>query len=164
MAEYLDGLFSLQAQYPAWRDVFVEEHATHIGYVRKTVSVTGTAGQKILIGTILIDNDDGTVTIPANAAAIATAVTDGKKFAIYAGNDVIQNINIHPTTNKNVTEFFSDLLTQDVVVVYRGIIGVGKRGLRFPANTAANDIKAVHKQLEEQGIHVLRQVGISNPV
>lgn len=169
MATNFDSI--LHNQFPQFGEVFQSELGTPIGYTRKTVSVTGTAGQKLYIGDILIDNGDGTVTIPANIAAITTAISGGKTLAIYAGNDAHQNVNTaNPTYNHNVTDFYTGALTQKVVVVYRGIIGVARggvidatdgranAGLRFPTSTTTAQMKTVREQLEKQGIHVLRQV------
>jgi len=161
------AILQLQKYFPRFGDVFQHEAGTPIGYTRKTVSVTGTAGAKLFIGDFLVLDSitATTATIPADIEAIKAAPVLG----IYAGNDAHQNMNTdNPTYNHNVTEFNTDTLTQDVVVVYRGMIGVARggskgtsrydSGLRFPASTSKSDMQAVWDKLEEQGIHVLRQV------
>lgn len=160
-------IMTLQKYFPRFGDVFQHEDGVPIGFTRKTIKVTGVAGQKLHIGDfIVMDSKTAkTGTIPADIAAIKAAAWLG----VYGGNDPIQNVNTdNPTYNSNVTEFAADTLEQDVVVVYRGRIGVAcggsegttryDSGLRFPAATAITDRQAVWDKLEEQDIHVLRQV------
>ena len=156
-----------QKRFPTYGDVFQDEHGVITGYTRKTVEVTGTAGQQLLIGDfiVLASAVAETGTIPADIAAIKAAPT----LAIYAGNEAYQNMNTdNPSYNHNVTDFVAGRLKQKVVVVYRGMTNVAGgsvkgttkwfTGLKFPAGTSKADIKAVHNKLELQGIHILRQV------
>lgn len=157
----------LQKRFPEFGEVFQDEHGTLIGYTRQTVEVTGTAGQQLLIGDLLVMQTvaDTTATIPADIAAIKAAPI----LAVYAGNEAYQNMNTdNPTYNHNVTDFTADRLKQEVVVINRGPIGLtwgGPKGttkyftgLKFPAGTSKADIAAVHKKLTIQGFKILRQV------
>lgn len=161
------AIMQLQKYFPRFGDVFQHEDGTPIGFTRKTVEVTGTAGTKLYIGDfiVLASKTAKVGTIPADIDAIKSAPWLG----IYAGNDAYKNMNTdNPTYNNNVTEFEADTLTQDAVVVYRGRMGVARggsegtsrydSGLRFPANTSRADMQVVWDKLEEQDIHVLRQV------
>lgn len=161
------SIMQLQKYFPRFGDVFQHEDGIPIGFTRKTLEITGTAGKKLYIGDFIVmaSKTAKTGTIPADIDAIKNAPYLG----IYAGNDAHQNVNTdNPTYNHNVTEFEADTLTQDIVVVYRGRIGVARggsegttrfdSGLRFPKATAKADMQAVWDKLEEQDIHVLRQV------
>lgn len=150
------ALLDLDAQFglghTEFSDVFQTEAGTTIGYVRKNGSLTGTAGTTIQIGTILQDNDDGTFTIPATTAAITNPV-------IYCGDDPYRQQGAGKRDwNPNTTVFTADNLTQDVVVVYRGRVGVGKSYLVFPADANATTKQAVYKLLDDKGFKVIRQV------
>lgn len=160
-------ILKFQKVFPTFGDVFQHEIGAVIGYTRETVKVTGTAGQKLVIGDLLVmDSHTAKVaTIPADIAAMKGAAVLG----VYAGNEAYQNMNTdNPTYNHNVTEFVAGRLTQDVVVIHRGPIGVaggGKAGttkhftgLKFPADTVRADIEAVHDKLRLQGFKILRQV------
>lgn len=159
--------FILQEDFPRFGDVFQHELGVTIGYTRETVEVTGTAGAKLYIGDLLVMSSitADTATIPADIAAIKAAPV----LAVYAGNDAYLNVNTDdPTYNHNVTEFEASTLTQKVVVINRGPVGVagggakgGSKyftGLKFPTGTSLADIKAVHDKLHAQGFKILRQV------
>lgn len=161
------AIMQLQKYFPRFGDVFQHEDGVPIGFTRKTLEVTGTAGKKLFIGDfIVMESKTAKVgTIPADIEAIKSA----KWLGIYAGNDAHQNMNTdNPTYNHNVTEFEAKTLKQNVVVVYRGRMGVARggaegttrydSGLRFPKGTSKVDMQAVWDKLEEQDIHVLRQV------
>lgn len=156
-----------QVYFPRYHDVFQHEDGVIIGYTRKTLKVTGTAGKKLFIGDFIVmasaTADEGT--IPTTLQEII----DAPYLGIYGGNDPYKNVNTDdPTYNHNVTTFGESTLTQEIVVVYRGRVGVARggsagttrheSGLRYPANTSTPNRKIVEKKLEEQGIHVLRQV------
>lgn len=160
-------MFQLQKEFTRYGDVFQHELGSPIGYVRKTVEVTGVAGTELQIGDfiVLADATATTGTIPADIAAIKAAPFLG----IYGGNDAYRNMNTdNPTYNHSVTQFATDTLTQKVVVIHRGIVGVARggakgttrygSGLKFPAGTSKADMQEVWDKLEVQGIHVLRQV------
>lgn len=161
------AMMQLQGYFPRFSDVFQAEDGVMIGFTRKTLKVTGTVGKKLFIGDfIVMDSKTATTgTIPATVEDIKAA----KWLGIYAGNDPIQNVNTdNPTYNSNVTHFEADTLEQEVVVVYRGRIGVAQggsegttrydSGLRFPRATARTDRQVIWDKLEDQDIHVLRQV------
>lgn len=156
-----------QVVFPRFGDVFQHEVGATIGYVRSKVNVTGTAGQKLVIGDFLVmeKHSSKVATIPADLAAIKGAAVLG----IYAGADIIQNINTEdPSYNHNVTEFTDATLTQEVVVIHRGPIGISEggpvgttkafSGLKFPKGTAKADREEVHAKLIDQGFKILRQV------
>ena len=133
-------------------DVFQTEAGTTIGYVRKTVKVTGTAGVKLKIGHVLQDNGDGTATIPATTASITNPV-------VYCGDDpVLAQTRGIRDFNANNTVFTADDLTKDVVVVYRGRVGVGRSFLVFPSDATATTKETVFEALNEKGIQPIRQI------
>lgn len=161
------SMIQLQQYFTRYGDVFQHEAGVTIGFTRKTLEVTGVAGTKLEIGDfIVMDSPTAkTGTIPADIAAIKAAPYLG----IYAGNDAHQNVNTdNPTYNHSVTEFNTGTETQKIVVVYRGMIGVsrggikgthrGDSGLKYPVGTTKADREAVQDKLELQNIHVLRQV------
>lgn len=163
----MSSIMQLQKDFTRYGDVFQHEAGSPIGYVRKSIDVTGVAGGKLFIGDFLVlaSPTATTGTIPADIDAIKAAPYLG----IYGGNDAYRNMNTdNPTYNHNVTEFEADTLTQKVVVIHRGMVGVARggakgttrydSGLKFPAGTSKADMQAVWDKLEEQGIHVLRQV------
>lgn len=146
----LNALYGLGAT--EFSDVFQTEAGTTIGYVRKEVELTATAGTKVEIGTILEDNGDGTVSIPATTAGITNPV-------IYCGDDPYrQQAKGVRDWNPNTTVFSADNLTQNVVVVYRGRVGVGKSYLVFPADATAETKQAVYDLLDAKGFKIIRQV------
>lgn len=156
-----------QKYFPILSDLIQDEHGALIGYSRSSVKVTGTAGQQLLIGDFLVMDSVSaeTATIPADIEAIKAA----KVLAVYIGNEAYQNMNTDKMSyNHNVTDFVPEHLTQEVVVINRGPIGLswgGPKGttkhfsgLKFPAGTSKADIKAVHNKLIDQGFKILRQV------
>ena len=146
----LNALFNLG--HTEFSDVFQTEAGTTIGYVRKNITVTGTAGTTLQIGHILQDNGDGTATIPATTASITNPV-------IYCGDDPYkQQADGKRDWNSNTTVFTADNLTQDVVVVYRGRVGVGTSYLVFPADGTPTTRAAVHKALDDKGFKIIRQI------
>jgi len=146
----LNALYNLG--HTEFSDVFQTEAGTTIGYVRKNISVTGTAGVTLEIGHILQDNGDGTATIPATTASITNPV-------IYCGDDPYkQQADGKRDWNSNTTEFTADNLTQDVVVVYRGRVGVGTSYLVFPADVTPTTRAAVYKALDDKGFKIIRQI------
>lgn len=160
-------ILQLQKYFPRFGDVFQHEDGVPIGFTRKTLDVTGVAGTKLFIGDFIVmaSKTAKTGTIPTTIDEIKSAPYLG----IYAGNDPYLNVNTdNPTYNHNVTEFEADTLDQKIVVVYRGRMGVARggskgttrydSGLRFPTATSKTDMQAVWDKLEEQDIHVLRQV------
>ena len=161
------AIMQLQKYFPRFGDVFQHEDGIPIGFTRKTLEITGVAGTKLYIGDFIVmaSKTAKVGTVPADIDAIKSAPYLG----IYAGNDAHQNMNTdNPTYNHNVTEFNTGTEKQDIVVVYRGRIGVARggaegttrydSGLRFPKGTVKTDMQAVWDKLEEQDIHVLRQV------
>lgn len=146
----LNALYGLD--HTEFSDVFQTEAGTTIGYVRKNVSLTGTAGTTIEIGTILQDNGDGTASIPATTASITDPV-------IYCGDDPYRQQGAGKRDwNPNTTVFTADNLTQNVVVVYRGRVGVGKSYLVFPTDATATTKQAVYDLLDAKGFKIIRQV------
>lgn len=149
---YLDLNAAYGIGFTEFSDVFQTEAGTTIGYVRKNVALTATAGTTIEIGTILQDNGDGTASIPATTAGITNPV-------IYCGDDPYrQQAAGKRDFNPNTTVFTADNLTQDVVVVYRGRVGVGKSYLVFPADANEATRQAVYDLLDEKGFKIIRQV------
>lgn len=149
---YLDLNAAYGIGFTEFSDVFQTEAGTTIGYVRKNVALTATAGTTIEIGTILQDNGDGTASIPATTAGITNPV-------IYCGDDPYrQQAAGKRDFNPNTTVFTADNLTQDVVVVYRGRVGVGKSYLVFPADATEATRQAVYDLLDEKGFKIIRQV------
>lgn len=160
------ALFELQRDFPIFSDLVQNETSIQIAHCRKYANVTGTAGQVLYIGDILIDNRDGTLAIPADIAAILAA----EHLAIYIGNDPFNNqITGVKTYNPNYTEFKAGLLTQRVDVIWRGQCGLsrggivgtsrGDSGLRFPVGTTPAQMKQVWDKLTvDNGLTILRQV------
>ena len=159
--------FIFQRDFPRLGDLVQAETSISIASCRKYGSVTGTVGKELLIGDILIDNLDGTFTIPANIAAI---VDPAKRLALYIGNDPINNVNTqNPTFNPNITTFAADTLTQQISVLWRGQVGVsrggeigtsrGESGIRFPVGTTPAQMKTVWGKLTTvNNMTILRQV------
>lgn len=149
---YLDinALYGIGAT--QFSDVFQTEAGTTIGYARKEVALTATAGTTIEIGTILQDNGDGTVSIPATTAGITNPV-------IFCGDDPYrQQAKGVRDFNPNTAVFTADNLTQNVVVVYRGRVGVGTSYLVFPADVAPATRQAVYDLLDAKNFKIIRQV------
>lgn len=163
------SLIQLQKYFTAFGDVFQEEAGIGIGYTRKSVEVTGTEGEVLQIGRFI-----GMESVSAKTGTILKTIEEikeAKVLGIYAGNDAYQNmISENPTYNHNVTEFKADTLTQKVVVINRGQIGVARggnegtsrydSGLKFPAGTSLADKEIVWAKLEDAGFKVLRQVSV----
>lgn len=159
--------YFIKQDFPRLGDLIQGETSLSIASCRKQGTVTGTVGKTLYIGDILIDNLDGTFTIPADIAAI---VDPAKRLALYIGNDPIQNVDTNnPTYNSNITTFASDTLTQNVVVAWRGQLGLarggvvgtsrGESGIRFPVGTTAPQMKTVWDKLTVvNGFTILRQV------
>mgnify|MGYP001580326797 CR=1 FL=1 len=160
-------LFELQKYFPKFGDVFQHEDGVTIGYTRQELEVTGEAGGKLYIGDFIVMESPAsrTGTIPKTIQEIK----DAKWLGIYAGNDPYHQMNTkNPTYNQNVSYFNADTLTQKIIVISRGRIGVAEggsagttkhdSGLRFPATTSKADKQAVWDKLIEQGFKVLRQV------
>lgn len=143
------------ALYPRKRvlgDLIQGEDGTTIGYGREVVSVTGTAGLEIQIGTLLQqDPTTGAVTIPSTTASITNPV-------IYIGDDPY--INKHSDWFANTTVFTSDNLTQKVVVLYRGYaeVGINKAALIYPSDVTSTTQTAVEKALDGKGFKLIRGV------
>lgn len=149
---YLDLNTQFGLGHTEFSDVFQTEAGTTIGYTRKNLALTATAGTTIEIGTILEDNGDGTASIPATTAEITNPV-------IYSGDDPYrQQAAGKRDWNPNTTVFTADNLTQDVVVVYRGRVGVGKAYLVFPSDAATGTKQAVYDLLDAKGFKIIRQV------
>lgn len=149
---YLDLNTQFGLGHTEFSDVFQTEAGTTIGYTRKNLALTATAGTTIEIGTILQDNGDGTASIPATTAEITDPV-------IYCGDDPYrQQAAGKRDWNPNTTVFTADNLTQDVVVVYRGRVGVGKAYLVFPSDATATTKQAVYDLLDAKGFKIIRQV------
>ena len=150
-------LNDITPDYTKFSDVFQTEAGTTIGYARKNLSLTATAGTVVQIGTLLVDNGDGTATIPANALALSGAGVG--KIVIFCGDDIYDKQVGHRDWNPNLASFESTNLTQDVTVVWRGRVGVGKANLKWPSNVTTADKVAVYKRLEEEnGFKVIRQL------
>lgn len=149
---YLDLNTQFGLGHTEFSDVFQTEAGTTIGYTRKNLALTATAGTTIEIGTILEDNGDGTASIPETTAEITNPV-------IYCGDDPYrQQAAGKRDWNPNTTVFTADNLTQDVVVVYRGRVGVGKAYLVFPSDAATATKQAVYDLLDAKGFKIIRQV------
>lgn len=150
----LNALYDIE--HVEFSDVFQTELGTTIGYTRKQLALTGTAGVKVEIGHILQDNGDGTATIPATTASITNPV-------IYCGDDPYkQQAAGKRDWNPNTTVFSADNLTQDVTVVYRGPVGVGKAYLKYPSDATPTTRQAVLDLLDEKGFKVIRQIARYN--
>lgn len=146
---------TLYPHYNRPSDVFVRAQDEVVGYTRKTVSLTAALGTVVQVGHILIDNDDGTVSIPANKAALLAA----NKICIFIGRDVYKTSHSLENMARNVAIFDAANLTQEVVVVWRGAVSVGKANLIWPTGMTAGEKSAVYKTLEQvNGFKMLRQV------
>ena len=147
---------TLHPYYNLPSDVFIRAQDELIGYTRKTVSLTATAGTVVQIGTVLVDNDDGTASIPANAAALAAAT----KVCIFLGRDIVKTNYTLGNQQHNIAKFDAANLTQDIVVVWRGAVGVGKVNLILPSGFTNTQKNALYKLMEQvNGFKMLRQVG-----
>lgn len=158
--------FELRQDFPRLGDLVQSESTITIGHCRKYGTVTGTAGQKLYIGDILVDNRDGSFTIPADIAAILAA----EHLALYIGNDPVNTqMNTDPSYNPNITEFKTGALDQKIAVLWRGQIGVarggvvgtsrGDSGIRFPVGTTPVQMKQVWDKLTvDNNMTILRQV------
>jgi len=162
MAEYI-----LQEYFPNFGDVFQSEAGVEIGFTRKTLEVEGEVGQKLYIGDFIV-MESKTAT-KGKIPETLDEIKDAKWLGIYAGNDAYLNMNTNdPTFNHNVTTFGATTKTQDIVVVYRGRIGVAEggqpnttksfSGLKFPQGTTKADKRVIWDKLEMQDIHVIKQV------
>lgn len=146
---------TLHPYYNRPSDVFVRLESEDYGYTRKTLSMTAPLNTVVQVGHLLIDNGDGTCSLPANAAALAAAT----KIVIFIGHDVIKTDYSLNNMKRNVAQFDADNLTQDVVVVWRGSGLLGKANLIFPAGTTNVQKAAVYKTLTEvNGFKMARQV------
>ena len=149
---YLDLNTQFGLGHKEFSDVFQTEAGTTIGYTRKNLALTATAGTTIEIGTILQDNGDGTASIPATTAEITDPV-------IYCGDDPYrQQAAGKRDWNPNTTVFTADNLAKDVFVVYRGRVGVAKAYLVFPSDATATTKQAVYDLLDAKGFKIIRQV------
>lgn len=150
-------LNDITPDYTQFSDVFQTEAGTTIGYARKNLSLTATAGTVVQIGTLLVDNGDGTATIPATALALSSAAAGN--IVIFCGDDIYNKQVGHRDWNPNLATFDSTNLTQNVTVMAYGRVGVGKAKLVWPSNVTTADKVAVYKRLEkENGFKVIRQL------
>lgn len=146
-----------QSRYTTWDEVFQSENGQQVGWARETVSITGTAGVTLQIGTLLIlSADRKTATIPANQAALAAATTGS--IVIFAGKDL--KVDVSTGFNADIIQFATGILTQKGTVVADGRSGgaIGDAEIKFPSDSSAANKAAIFARLKaENGFKVLVQ-------
>lgn len=146
-----------QSRYTTWDEVFQSENGQQVGWARETVSITGTAGVTLQIGTLLIlSADRKTATIPANVAAL-TGATAGS-IVIFAGKSLKPDVSTG--FNADIVTFTASTLTQKATVVADGRAGgaIGDAEIKFPSDATAANKAAIFARLKaENGFKVLVQ-------